>query len=301
MTCRSWYAGNGRYHIADIFRRDELVVLICPLYGNGGPDIVLHQGGELVEDITHGPIEPVRIIVYSSPSHTQEITITVNEETRTFNIDPEEHHNHKLTCTTLFLHDYELIPIWYNWYSSRGVEHFYMYYNGPKLPSDIFTAPNITYILWNFRYWNGEPNTCMDWVHHAQPLQMNHALWKYGGDTEYMIFADLDEYMLPKEGWEGRLIDGSDGHDVIQFASHWARTINGKIPKTIPKNILIDAEGDIKRSKCIYRTKDLKRVTIHGAGTEETYRMMMHFYNWSKPDREIEIKGSCGENDLSIK
>lgn len=289
MTNRtSWYTGNGTYYIADIFAKNGKLVLICPLYQDNLPDITVHNHTK-IDEIIRGPIEPIRILTYGYI--TDNIIVTIEGETRQFTVTDEiKPPKYKLTCTTLFLNDYQLIPLWYEWYRRLGVEHFYLYYNGPRLPSDIFIAPEITYIPWNFRYWNGDISRgSLEWMHHAQSLQMNHALWKYGVETDYMIFADLDEYMLPDAN--GCLID-EDSKDVIMFASYWSRTINGKIPKErVGQSVKMDTTADLSRNKCIYKTSGLLHVNIHGnhTGYNGTIRKMMHFYNWSKPDREIPL------------
>jgi hypothetical protein len=54
-------------------------------------------------------------------------------------------------------------------------------------------------------------------IHHAQPGQIQHALYKYGkNEYTYMIFNDLDEYMHIKNK---KLIDiiNESNYDSIQF------------------------------------------------------------------------------------
>jgi hypothetical protein len=263
-----WYKGNGEYYIYSMFSINGKLVLLCPLYSADIPDIKVNLPE--IDRIIKGPEEAIMILIYDSDAS---VSITIEGETRYFNICNETKVKDKwLTAATLLYDDYHLLPLWYKYYKQLGVEHFYLYYNGSKLPADIFQADDITYIIWNIKYWTGDAV----WRHHAQPLQMNHALWKYGCETEYMIFADLDEYMI--------ITDALEPHDRIMFNSHWAmststfRSLN---------RVYYDKTGIPERNKCIYRTSSVKHVPIHGEGLDCCNRMMLHFYNWSKPERII--------------
>ena len=83
-----------------------------------------------------------------------------------------------LTITTCFKDDYELFPMWYDYYTKQGVEFFYMYYNG-KITDEIkelFDKPNVILHEWDFNYWSPYAHR----LHYAQMGQLQHALHKYG-------------------------------------------------------------------------------------------------------------------------
>ena len=116
-----------------------------------------------------------------------------------------------LSATTLFQEDVEspVFPLYYNYYLQQGVDKFYLYHNNIGVNSEIkdpsvYDYPNVKLLQWPFHYWstvNGripyilEHNDTIPGFtkpHHAQVLQQDHALYKYGKPaSEYMIFNDF--------------------------------------------------------------------------------------------------------------
>ena len=209
---------------------------------------------------------------------------------------------HKLSITTLCSKDYNIFPIWHEYYKKQGVDHFYIYYNGIiDDKKKFFDYDDVTLVEWPFKYWR--PN--VKGKHNAQPAHMNHSLYLFGKATsEYMIFCDLDEYLQTHLGKEipndmisiKQLLLNKPQIDIITFRNLWARTIDDKIPESFPDNFLVSQHiQHVERKKNLYKTNKINAVSIHNIHTiwnknmkfVHTYGMFFHFYNWSRRFRKI--------------
>jgi hypothetical protein len=285
---------------------------------------------QLTESHTKDSFEPILIFIYeyiTPPNTTINVNVKIiNNMTQSYNLvhiyTKEQTRNNKLLAlTTLFKHDYNLFPLFYNYYKEQGVDHFYMYYNGVITPQirKVFNKPNVTLIEWNFHYWNPHG---VKYVHHAQMGQMHDALYKYGKDVyDYMIFCDLDEYLhIPKNkciktiantatmapnGEEytnntiRRFITHNPDIDIFGFCNFWSNTIDGNMPNTpyLPNKFLsvLEPVEYLERSKNIYKVSSINTIGIHQIGDGLHANMkhiidlkMYHFYKWSSKGRVIE-------------
>jgi hypothetical protein len=298
---QSFALDSDDYLFFDIFHKNNKLYLICPVY-SVGIDIsklsIFHNGSTLViiEKYSEIHVEPVEVLIYSHSSSGGSILVEYNGTQKEFTLEHIRTTVHPtLSVSTEFKDDYRLINIFYNYYKNQGVTNFYMYYNG-KLTDDIrqmYNLPGVVLIEWNFRW----KNTLSDkylFVHHSQPAQMHHALYRYGKDVnEYMIMCDLDEYMyIPAK----KLVNYIREHpaiDMFGFRNVWSDTIDGNIPSTLPNRIRTSNEWHTfkYRSKCIYKTELVLTLTIH-YGTRFkrpvqilTDNILLHFYKWSGRDR----------------
>ena len=150
-------------------------------------------------------IEPIHIIIYDIIQVTN-VTITkiqIKYQDKiiiTKDITPEpppnENAESQMAITTLFKDDYFLFPLYYEYYTKQGIDHFFMYYNGilNEEIRQIFNHPNVTLIEWDFPYWNNTND--QKYIHNAQMGQIHEALHKYvKNNYKYLIFCDFDEYL----------------------------------------------------------------------------------------------------------
>ena len=196
-----------------------------------------------------------------------------------------------LCLTTLLKDDYNLFSIFYEYYTQQGVQHFFMYYNGKiqKHVADALNYPNVTLIEWNFQYWNDKSSY---YKHHAQPVQMHDALYKYGIYCDYMIFCDLDEYLYIPNTSLFNYIKNTD-FDIVRFCCKWAITRDGKIPLEFPLEFLTQSSSEVygKLSKNILKCENAKTIAIHHGDIfynqpkESPCHIFYHFSNWTKTDR----------------
>lgn len=245
--------------------------------------------------------EPIMIFKYDKPKsnilENNIAKVVYNNIEKTKEIEHKETtKQYLLTLTTLFKDDYNLFPLFYEYYKNQGVEHFYMYYNGIVTPEikKNFDKEDVTLIEWNFKYFIPE---CPG-VPHAQMGQMHDAIYKYGKDnSKYMIFCDLDEYMYLINSNLKQLILTNEHISIFGFNNIWAQTIDNKIPTTFPESIMMGYKYPYEsRSKNIYKTDAIETIGVHSL--RDTYSPdwtpgpnsiidlnMFHFYNWSQPNR----------------
>jgi hypothetical protein len=300
----SFIIENNKYLFFDIFHKNNEVILICPVYNKKyySNNILLKQNNtilKLKKKILKIEYEPISILIYKFKSNSpiNEITVTHNKKTQKFYLVNKKTKKNKLLCqTTLFKNDYDLINLFYDYYTNQGVQYFYLYYNDilNENVKNICDNKNIKLIQWNYHYWNDKD---CDFKHHAQLGQMHHALYKYGkNEFEYMIFNDLDEYMHINNK---RLIDlvSNKKYDTYGFCNIWANSIDNVIPNKFPKQIQIGIKSKFGyRSKCIHKTSSVNAISIHkgkknfystkNIKTKNIYNMF-HFYNWCKTKRKI--------------
>ena len=327
----SFYITDTRLLFFDIFYKNNKIYMIMPIYNkpvNPSQINIIINNNELSlsESFVKNSDEPSLIYVYNVPIISEDIEseidveVTCCEITKKYNLkhitnstNSTLSNKYFLTLTTLFKNDYHIFPLFYNYYISQGVSHFYMYYNGiiTKDIQNFFEkySKDVTLIEWNFHYWN--PRT-FKYPHHAQTGQIHHAIYKYGkSNSEYMIFCDLDEYLhIPisknKDNCRFTLKQYIENHpdiDIFGFCNIWANTINNEYPSIsfFPDKIFIveDHNEYCDRSKNIYKLDSIQTIGIHQVATSEPSFIneklksivdlkMYHFYNWSRSSRTIE-------------
>jgi len=335
----SFYITDTRLLFFDIFYKNNKIYLIMPIYNKPANPlqitIILNNTDlSLSESFVKDSNEPALIYVYNVSSMESKIASEIEVEvsccditktyilshiisaTSTSTSPTPTPHQHFLTLATLFQNDYTIFPLFYNYYKSQGVSHFYMYYNGviTKQIKDFFakySSDSVTLIEWNFHYWN--PRT-FKYPHHAQPAQIHHAIYRYGKSmSEYMISCDLDEYLhipIQSDNDNHRLsltlkkyIDSHRDIDIFGFCNVWATRLDNKYPTepVLPDKILtVESSNPYKdRSKNIYKLDSIQTVGIHQVGESDpvsfnenlksiTDLQMYHFYNWSRGARTIE-------------
>lgn len=115
------------------------------------------------------------------------------------------------------------------YYSTLGVEHFYIYDNESKVPIKERLS---------HQYFQ-EKCTIIDFPGKMQQLNAyNNCLEKYGGETNWLIFVDGDEYILPKKhaNIQDFLREHEDAHAI---GVNW-RMFGSSNHKTKQSGFLID-------------------------------------------------------------
>ncbi len=310
---------DNRPFIFDIFLIDNKLHIIGP--GIPGFDInnlsIYNDDNKLILKTNYSTLkggEPIMFLIYDCINKDSFINIEVkyNDEIMSFNISNQytvQEFEHKLSITTLCFNDYELFPMWHEYYRKQGIDHFYIYYNG--IVGDkkkFFDYDDVTLIEWPFKYWNSYRRKKLSSVHHAQPAYLNHSLYLFGKKTsEYIIYCDLDEYLQTHCGIKipndmitiKQLITERPNIDVIRFLNLWAETIDNKIPTSFPDNFLVSQHiQKVERTKNLYKTSVVKCISIHSPHPiwhkktkfNTIPGMFFHFYNWSRKFRKIHEK-----------
>lgn len=204
-----------------------------------------------------------------------------------------------MVLTTLFKDDWQLFPCFHDYYKRLGVSHYYMYYNG--IPDESITSlfnqyPDVTLIPWDFRYWN---HTSCKIRHHAQMGQMHDALHRYGkGSHKYMIFCDLDEYLIlngtPTSGMQA-FFDSHQEVNTFDFGNVWAHSSHPGDLTNVEADKKFDGNLNVSsfpfRHKCVYRLDkpESNILCIHCPENKENMLpvgYLLHFYDWSRPGRK---------------
>lgn len=284
----------------DIFARNNELILIIPVYGYSTDFLNMISVQCNNQILTVKKIykkinyEPIIIVIYNIYVNEQLLPIKItykhiSKQVLLTNYDnPRRKKKYKLSLTTLLKDDYKYFDMFYNHYMDQGVEFFYIYYNG-KVNDDIkkvLSKENVKIIEWNYKYWN-DHNVDSSLKHHAQMGQIHHALYKYGKcNSEYMIFCDLDEYMISSHRKLVHMIESK--HDTYGFLNIFSELNN--IPKKLPNTFLISniIHPFRTRSKCIHNTDSIDLVKIH-CGYKYKYNnpkiietknnKMYHFHN----------------------
>ena len=284
----------------DLFLKNNELFLIIPVYNKDIYFIdkiaIINNGTNLIlkKKILKVRYEPTIILVYDFNSDNNYITLTYNNLVKKYNLEHiKTKKKYKLTLTTLFKDDYYLFDSFYNYYQSQGVEHFYMYYNG-KLNKDIkniYEKKNVTLIEWNFRYWN---DISCDFRHHAQIGQIHHAIYRYGKDvSEYMIFCDLDEYMLSPHRKLSHMINSN--YDTYKFCNIFSELLDNNKFTDLPNKFKVSKKFLFNsRSKCIHKLDSIQTIGIHNehnflkskAKVSNSYNnCLFHFYRLGNKTR----------------
>jgi len=316
-TVNPFHITGYKHLFFDIFYKNNNIYIVCPIYNTPFQpnEIQLYANTTLInvtEQYIRDTVEHMTMYVYKYESSSPEIQVTViyNTIQREFIL---KHYttteSHTLALTTMFKHDYNLFPIFYKYYKTQGVTHFYMYYNGVITPEikEIFNYDDVSLIEWNYLYWNPPHENIHS--HHTQPAQIQHALYRYAKDIcTYMIFCDLDEYLsIPNSTLKDTILVNPT-IDTFGFRTMWATTVDNRIPTTFPSTILTGKIIDYPwNSKNIYKVKSIKILHIHWADiyTIENPQVMndfimFHFFNWSQPSRTANDCNTHMSNILEI-
>ena len=313
----SFKINETRHLFFDIFHKNNVLYLICPVYEGTINESLLSIYGngtllELREKHSRLCYEATEIVLFDYVTDsltTSSIKVIYNGIQNNYELPHfQSKPCNNVSITTLFKDDYNLISVFYDYYKKQGVTDFYMYYNG-KLTDDIkrsYILPGVTLIEWDFKYWHDE---CIFSIHHAQLGQIHHALYRYGKESdEYIIFCDLDEYLYIPNTTLSDYFKSKPTIDMFGFNNVWSDTMDGIKPTTFPSKIRISSElfHIPYRSKFAYKVDSITTISIHDPSYPhifphikdkwDTCNIMLHFYKWSGTgriiplDKELDLK-----------
>ena len=313
----------------DVFYKNNKIYLILPIYNQpySPNDIKLQVNNDthplvLSKKFERNGYEPTLIYVYDYFAFSKKIKLTVEYQNtiRRYNLKHIICNDtlKKLGLSTLFKDDYLAFPFFYEYYKKQGVSHFYMYYNGKITPEirEIFTKnkSDVTLIEWDFRYWNfldEEKEAAIEkgdylYAHHAQPGQLQHAIYRYGKDVcEYMAFCDFDEYLHIPNMNLSQFLQQYPDVDIVGFCNKWAETTSVEDLKTHTTILTSEPIPYGKRSKNIYKMSSVNTIYIHFcydftktniAGYTDFF--FYHFYQWNK--NKHDFKNECIYTEQNI-
>ena len=295
---------KDNYIFSKIILNDKLY-LIFPIYDREIEEkefniTINNNKVTLINQIKKIENEPIQIFIYKFKNNIEKFqiitgTFEYNQYKENLTIYPiYTNKTNKLGITTLFKDDYEIFPLFYNYYKNQGVSLFIMYYNGisNKKIKEIFNYDDVILIDWNFRYWNPKN---IKYRHHAQIGQIHDSIYRFAKPMcEYIIYCDLDEYLHIPKTTLINFIEKNKNLDIIQFNNYFSKTLDNKIPeKNLPKKIKIGKKHNyFTRSKNIYRSEIIESLNIHfpfklnKTPVISKDHIMFHFQSWT--NRNIE-------------
>jgi hypothetical protein len=278
---------EDRYLFLDIFATNNILYLMCPVYEKKYTDelnnLKIYVNDTLYQfnilNTYSNKYESMLMIKVNNLNlaHNEIITVKISY----FNSDYSYKLIHKLTRkkfklahTTLFKHDIYLFNLFYNFYTSQGTEFFYLCYNGiinDDIKSVVSKYQNVKLFEWNFHYFTENLSDIsydkVDRRHHTQQVCNNTIYYKYGIYTDYIIYCDLDEYLITGN-LDIPLSKICDNNiDTIYFKHVFCRTFSDelknleKLPKKFLKSTKIYEFPE--RSKFIVKTNNTIILCIH--------------------------------------
>jgi len=232
----------------------------------------------------------------------------------------------QISITTLFKYEVSFLKEWLDYHIRFGIDHFYLYENNFSFDKRVFEILKpykdkglVTHILWpypyaiyNFKLRRFWPN---DSYLYTQSPQINHALYKYSKETEWLLCCDVDEYFhsLKYNNIKNIIYNVVSQNNVasIKISGFWFGAIEDEIKRVEKKGVLETFKYSEKfptsNSKCIFNTSKTQLASVHnlvlGSGNEESICPLILRFNhyrglgWKK---RIDINYAREIKDISI-
>lgn len=187
-----------------------------------------------------------------------------------------------LSIATLFKYESDFLKEWIDYHLIKGIEHFYLYENNTvsdhkiaEILSPYISKGLVTHIMWpypyhiyNYRLRRFWPN---DAFSYAQLSQINHSIYKFGAETEWILNCDVDEYFYsPQHTSVADIISGAekDGDTAsIRISGFWfggtAVDVKNAMTIGVLKSFLYSEKEPTSAPKCIFNTKLVKLASVH--------------------------------------
>lgn len=253
---------RGKLFIYDIFIRDGKLYLVSTYYTKSDPPVRVYANNRQLTEVGHNEYEPVRYFIGDAPTNPL-VTIRIEDDkTKPFTCSAiaeyvETTHG-RMAVATLFKHDYKRIPTYCAYYRTQGVEKFFLYYNGPTLPDDIYYAYDIEYRCWDYPYWNpgaypiNRPET-VDWAHNAQTTFITSICLRNLPRYDWFGFVDLDELIKHPSKPLRKHLETDISPDIQSVISrcHWGERLDDTRIRYTHSYVSEIYEG---RAKVFYRS-----------------------------------------------
>jgi hypothetical protein len=280
----------------DIFARNYELVLVGvrTLSINSVSASVGNISLPFQQNISHAFCETLIYKIEDIPESIITVSIRYRNIVKTYKLFHllQSVYQYNLVQSTLFRRDFNLINLFTSYYISSGVEHFYLYYNGDvrDLPLEaVIHRKNITFVEWNFPYWEHKLNTEATPKHFSQYSQMATVYLKYAKlNSKYIMINDFDEYLFIKG--DKKISDLlKSGADTYAFLNLWCsheRPRPGLLTQKLPRNITCANKRMPygMRSKCIHKTASILSIDQQHVITKDYYAMEDPVIDFGEPD-----------------
>lgn len=176
----------------------------------------------------------------------------------------------RLSTCLIIKDEGEYLPEWLDWHSAAGVEHFYIYDNGSRVPVGSSIPAR-----------HRERCTVVDWSGNHTRAQVDaytHCLKTYGPGCEWIGFIDTDEFIRVEDGQP--IVDylAAMPPDADCVALRWvvygASGQYTKTPGKVRERFTVKAAYPpyLLQCKCIVRPGRIRAMAAHGPIQVDSHR-----------------------------
>jgi hypothetical protein len=294
---------SGTIIVYDMFIRGERLYFISTFTSCISPVFRLKIEDHRVNEVALNEQEPMRYFVCDIKNGLRRFNLYVNGNI--FVIEPPVllKRCHSLAVITLFKHETgPQIQRFLEYYRMKGVDAFYLYYNGSSLPEGLPEDVDVFYRLWDFDYWNKD----MEYMHGAQSIFLTMVRCRYVDDCDWLILVDLDEFIYHTLEYSLSLVDylkRCASFDVVRIRNYWGTCLDSGGPITFNS-----VGGDwINRTKCIYKRGFKGYFAIHGPKAVGDYKefraedlKLLHVVSPQHPERLALVVAPLLKTRLSL-
>ena len=245
-------------------------------------NLYFYINGELIkkkEIIEYKNYESVIIIILDLEIIEDKINLEIvyENEKKIFKLNQLKLPKNNIYAMTLFKNDYQLLKKYLEYYSTLGINCFFLYYNDKITDSfmdEIYIINQCKYeiilVEWDYEYWyNFNEN---EKHHHSQVMAINDSLYILKNFCNYILYNDLDEY-IKIENTFNDLIDKNADIDIFEFKCLFCKMGNNLIKyrnfyfEYDEKKIIEGNFWDKFREKNLIKNKNVKLMGVHNAVT----------------------------------
>lgn len=157
------------------------------------------------------------------------------------------------SLTSMIRNEEASVVEWIEHHRNVGFEHFYIYDNGSddatlKTLRHYTEAKVVSLVHWNYQLGGPDNNR-------GQRVQINHALWMFGPQVEWMGLMDMDEFFLPGSDGQNSNSDSASVGWKSKLAAH-----AGKSGKQVKLPLFVTQKrkscGPLRLRDCNFRRSD---------------------------------------------
>lgn len=233
------------------------------------------------------------------------IVIKYNNE-YSFNLFLEDYDIEKnnIYAMTLFKDDYLLLKRYFKYYCDLGIDHFFLYYNS-KINKELIDSiiqlneynVKIYLLEWDYPYWL---KYSIDQQHCAQSMAINDSLHILKNYCKYILYNDLDEYIILKENFN-TIIENNKEVDVFIFKNRFCKMGNKLISfeefdmEFDLSNVIKGNYWEEQREKNLIKVDNVNVMGVHYPFQNFSEKVLnkkitgefYHFINFKNKNREI--------------
>lgn len=287
--------------IFDTFIRDGTLYLVSTFWSSHTPRVNVSVDGFKVEEHGLNQGEPLRYFSCKVNNAT-DLNIRVNgllHRVKPTTVVPLKVKN-RFAIATLFKHESpSLIRRFLEYYRKQGCDAFYLYYNGPVLPSDLPAGADIHYREWDYPYFN----KTHDFIHCAQTTFLTTVRFRHFDDCNWLALIDMDEFIYNLDCGCALIdyIERCSDCDVIKIQNHWSTCSQSGGPITYS----LVSNGWSIRTKCIYNRRFTGTFSIHEPKTtckilRSAELMLLHVVNGVHDERLSWVKQPVCTTNINL-